>query len=59
MTTPDPNHVHIDRNKVLLDGHELLLKEDGILITGYDSPNELIEVHLTLVAPRVTMSPGI
>lgn len=61
---PKPNHVHIvgdpgGERKFFLDGKELLLAEDGIDITGYDNPENLVEVHLTLLTPRVTMSPGI
>lgn len=57
--TTTPNHIHIYRDDagkhVTLDGHELLLAEDGILIDGAESPNEITRVHLTLIGPKVTV----
>ncbi|WP_312811084.1 hypothetical protein [Corynebacterium variabile] len=57
--TPAPNHIHIyrdhDGKHVTLDGHELLLAEDGILIDGAENPNEITRVHLTLIGPKVTI----
>lgn len=57
--TPTPNHIRIYRDDagkhVTLDGHELLLAEDGIFIDGVENPNEITRVYLTLIAPKVTI----
>lgn len=58
-STPTPNHIRIYRDNdgkhVTLDGHELLLTEDGILIDGAEDTNEITKVHLTLIGPKVTI----
>lgn len=57
--TPTPNHIRIYRDHygkhVTLDGHELLLTEDGIFIDGVENPNEITRVQITLIAPKVTI----
>ena len=56
-STPTPNHIRIYRDDagkhVTLDGHELLL--DEISIEGIENPHEITRVHLTLIAPKVTI----
>jgi hypothetical protein len=58
-STPTPNHIRIYRDNdgkhITLDGHELLLAEDGILIDGAENPNEITKMHLTLFAPTITI----
>lgn len=58
-STPTPNHIRIYRDNhgkhVTLDGHELLLAEDGIFIDGAENPNEITKVNLALIAPKVTI----
>lgn len=57
--TPTPNHIHIYRDDagkhITLDGHELLLAEDGIFIDGVENPHEITRVQITLIAPKVTI----
>lgn len=58
-STPTPNHIRIyrdhDGKHATLDGHGLLLAEDGILIDGAENPNEITKVHLTLIGPKATI----
>lgn len=57
--THTPNHVRIYRDAagkhITLDGHELLLADDGIFIDGAESYDEITKVQLTLLAPKVTI----
>lgn len=46
---------HDDAKHITLDGHELLLAEDGIFIDGLESPNEITRVQITLIAPKATI----
>ena len=54
-----PNHVRIWRDDagkhISIDGHELLLAEDGIFMDGAESYDEITKVQLTLLAPKVTI----
>jgi len=56
-SAPQPNHLIIGREGITLDGVQLLVEAGGVDITGYDSgPNDMTRVHLTLLAPKVTIS---